>query len=155
MATVGTLPWDEVLAAGLEPAGVQLVHRCEEPPREARYEAFPGDLEPQLASALIGVGICALYEHQAAAWHAARAGEHVCIVTGTASGKSLAFNLPVLARSHRAAGRAGALHLPDQGARAGSGALAERPPRRAAADGLRRRHARRRAHAARRRASRC
>jgi len=46
--------------------------------------------------ALEAQGIDGLYEHQAEAWEAAARGEHVAVVTGTASGKSLAFNLPVL-----------------------------------------------------------
>src|SRR5204862_5518384 len=37
-----------------------------------------------------------LYAHQRAAWDAAQAGKHVLVTTGTASGKTLAFNLPVL-----------------------------------------------------------
>jgi DEAD/DEAH box helicase domain-containing protein len=40
--------------------------------------------------------VTALYEHQAEAWDAAARGEHVIVTTGTASGKTLAFNLPVL-----------------------------------------------------------
>ncbi|MFL6066635.1 MAG: DEAD/DEAH box helicase, partial [Gaiellaceae bacterium] len=42
-------------------------------------------------------GVTELYSHQALAWEATRRGDHVAITTGTASGKSLAFNLPVLA----------------------------------------------------------
>ena len=38
----------------------------------------------------------ALYSHQREAWDAAQRGEHVIVTTGTASGKTLAFNLPVL-----------------------------------------------------------
>jgi len=67
-----------------------------EPAREARVEPLPDDLDPRVASALVGVGVTALYRHQAEAWEAARRGENVVVTTGTASGKSLAFNLPVL-----------------------------------------------------------
>ncbi|MBM2823093.1 MAG: hypothetical protein HW413_1839 [Thermoleophilia bacterium] len=49
-----------------------------------------------MASALIATGVTSLYRHQAEAWEAARRGENVIVTTGTASGKSLAFNLPVL-----------------------------------------------------------
>ena len=49
-----------------------------------------------MQSALIGAGISGLYGHQADVWEAAQRGEHVCVSTGTASGKSLAFTLPVL-----------------------------------------------------------
>ena len=41
-------------------------------------------------------GIEALYAHQATAWEQARAGRHLVVVTGTASGKTLCYNLPVL-----------------------------------------------------------
>ena len=48
--------------------------------------------------ALRGRGIDALYSHQAAAVEAARRGENVIVSTATASGKSLAYTLPVLQR---------------------------------------------------------
>ena len=65
--------------------------------RPAVFTPFPGDLDPRVQSALIGAGISGLYGHQADVWEAAQRGEHVCVSTGTASGKSLAFTLPVLA----------------------------------------------------------
>jgi len=58
---------------------------------------LPGDLPPALREQLEANGVAELYSHQAAAWEAAQRGENVAITTGTASGKSLAFNLPVLA----------------------------------------------------------
>ncbi len=66
------------------------------PPRPARYAAFPEDLDTRLTSALRAGDISPLYTHQAAAIGAAIAGENVVIVTGTASGKTLCYNLPVL-----------------------------------------------------------
>jgi DEAD/DEAH box helicase domain-containing protein len=75
---------EEVAYAGLEPA------------REARTEPLPDDLDPRVASSLVGIGVTALFRHQAETWEAARRGEDVVVTTGTASGKSLAFNLPVL-----------------------------------------------------------
>jgi DEAD/DEAH box helicase domain-containing protein len=57
---------------------------------------FPIDLHPALADALQSKGIQSLYSHQVAAWQYARAGRHVGVVTGTASGKTLCYNLPVL-----------------------------------------------------------
>ena len=84
------LPWHEVLA------GEEVVHLVTEPARGGREEALPDDLDPRVASALVGRGITALWRHQAEAWEATRRGEHVIVTTGTASGKSLAFNLPVL-----------------------------------------------------------
>ena len=67
-----------------------------EPPRTGRTEAFPDDLDPRVASALVAQGITALYTHQAETWEALRAGGNAIVTTSTASGKSLAFNLPVL-----------------------------------------------------------
>jgi DEAD/DEAH box helicase domain-containing protein len=49
-----------------------------------------------VASALVATGVTSLYRHQAEAWEAAQRRENVIVTTGTASGKSLAFNLPVL-----------------------------------------------------------
>jgi DEAD/DEAH box helicase domain-containing protein len=66
------------------------------PPREPTLEPLPDDLDPRVASSLVANGVTALYRHQAEAWEAARRGENVVVTTGTASGKSLAFNLPVL-----------------------------------------------------------
>lgn len=66
------------------------------PPREARYADFPASLHPALQNALQERGIERLYCHQAEAFEAARNGEHVVVTTGTASGKSLSYLLPVL-----------------------------------------------------------
>ncbi len=66
------------------------------PARPARYAPFPAGLDPRLVSALAAQGIPQLYTHQAQAVSAALRGEHVVTVTGTASGKTLGFNLPVL-----------------------------------------------------------
>jgi DEAD/DEAH box helicase domain-containing protein len=74
----------------------EVVYRGLEPARDARVEQLPSDLDPRVASALTANGITALFRHQAEAWDAARRGENVVVTTGTASGKSLAFNLPVL-----------------------------------------------------------
>ena len=68
------------------------------PPRPARYEPLPNDLHPALKSALRASGIPELYSHQADAWRRAQNGEHLVVVTGTASGKTLCYNLPVLDR---------------------------------------------------------
>jgi DEAD/DEAH box helicase domain-containing protein len=88
--------FDDVLAAGRGEEGA-LVFERGEPARDAVFTPFPSDLDPRVQSALIGAGISCLYGHQADVWEAARRGEHVCVSTGTASGKSLAFTLPVLA----------------------------------------------------------
>ncbi|HET6623230.1 MAG TPA: DEAD/DEAH box helicase [Gaiellaceae bacterium] len=90
MATDVAAGWADLL--GEE----EVAHHGLEPAREAWSEPLPDDLDPRVASALLGVGITSLYRHQAEAWEAARRGENVVVTTGTASGKSLAFNLPVL-----------------------------------------------------------
>ncbi|HRF46859.1 MAG TPA: DEAD/DEAH box helicase [Anaerolineales bacterium] len=67
-----------------------------QPARPAREAPFPQGLDGRLATALAGQGIQRLYTHQAAAAAAALGGAHVVTVTGTASGKTLGYNLPVL-----------------------------------------------------------
>jgi DEAD/DEAH box helicase domain-containing protein len=66
------------------------------PGRAARFVAFPTDLHPLLKQRLGDRGIQALYTHQEEAWKRARTGENIVVVTGTASGKTLCYNLPVL-----------------------------------------------------------
>jgi DEAD/DEAH box helicase domain-containing protein len=63
--------------------------------RAAQLVPLPGDLDPRLEQALRGAGIDELYSHQAAALEAAWQGTTI-VTTGTASGKSLCFNLPTL-----------------------------------------------------------
>ncbi len=75
---------------------VELAHLAVEPARAGRSEPFPDELDPRVASALVAQGITALYRHQAETWEALRAGGNAIVTTSTASGKSLAFNLPVL-----------------------------------------------------------
>jgi DEAD/DEAH box helicase domain-containing protein len=82
--------WNELLA------GDELAHLATEPAREARTAPLPDSLQPALREALAGRGIHELYAHQAASYAAARARGNVIVTTGTASGKTLAFNLPVL-----------------------------------------------------------
>jgi DEAD/DEAH box helicase domain-containing protein len=79
--------WDDLLE-GEEPAHVTTLAAA-----EAETVPFPEDLEPRLRE---GLPVSELYLHQRATWEAARRGEHVILATGTASGKSLGFNLPVL-----------------------------------------------------------
>lgn len=66
------------------------------PPREGRYEALPDDLAPTLREALVRRGIERLYTHQGQSYRAARAGKDFVVVTPTASGKTLCYNLAVL-----------------------------------------------------------
>ena len=59
---------------------------------------FPNELHPALSDSLRAQGISALYTHQARAWEHVSAGHNPVVVTGTASGKTLCYNLPVLDR---------------------------------------------------------
>src|ERR687891_416356 len=90
MATEVAAGWADLLD------GEEIAYSGVEPARKARTEPLPDDLDPSLASALVANGVTALYRHQVEAWEAAQRGENVVVTTGTASGKSLAFNLPVL-----------------------------------------------------------
>src|SRR5690349_13221004 len=84
---VEVAPWAGLLE------GEELAHLGIEPARAARLGPLPDDLHPRVRQAL---GVDGLYLHQLAAWEAARRGESFVVTTGTASGKTLAFNLPVL-----------------------------------------------------------
>ena len=66
------------------------------PVRPAILQPFPAELPPVLAEALRARGILSLYSHQAQAWEASRRRENFILATGTASGKTLGYNLPVL-----------------------------------------------------------
>ena len=66
------------------------------PAKEADYAPLPAELDERLITALRSRGIDQLYSHQRQAWEAIRAGQHTVIVTPTASGKTLCYNLPVL-----------------------------------------------------------
>ncbi|HLO30179.1 MAG TPA: DEAD/DEAH box helicase [Anaerolineales bacterium] len=67
------------------------------PPRPAQTYPFPGDLSAPVKQTLIASGIHTLYSHQLEAWSSAQAGENIILSTGTASGKTLSYNLPVFA----------------------------------------------------------
>src|SRR3954469_20836366 len=82
--------WDDLLH------GEEIAYVGTEAAREARLAPLPEELHPRVRDALAAQGIEALYTHQRQAWDAAARGEHVVVTTGTASGKTLAFNLPVL-----------------------------------------------------------
>jgi len=66
------------------------------PAREAQFRAMPAWVRPELAAAYHAKGIEKLYTHQAASAELAHAGKNFVVVTPTASGKTLCYNLPVL-----------------------------------------------------------
>lgn len=76
----------------------QIVHGETIPVREAKYSPVDPAPPPRLERILAEEGIESLYTHQADAVERVRSGAHVVVVTGTASGKTLCYNLPVLER---------------------------------------------------------
>ncbi|HEX6349530.1 MAG TPA: DEAD/DEAH box helicase [Candidatus Dormibacteraeota bacterium] len=78
------------------PGDVTLDHYI--PAGPAEFCQLPDDLAEPLRSALRSRGIDRLYTHQAQAYTSVRAGRHLVVVTPTASGKTLCYNLPVLQR---------------------------------------------------------
>jgi DEAD/DEAH box helicase domain-containing protein len=86
-------PWSQLLDAARGDG--RLVREAFEGAREAVCEPLPDTLHPALIKALGGAGIEALWSHQAQALSAAWAGPTI-VTTGTASGKSLCFNLPTI-----------------------------------------------------------
>ncbi|MGA8545369.1 MAG: DEAD/DEAH box helicase, partial [Mycobacterium sp.] len=95
MVTFGS----ELLAAavaGSEPGEHPLRHVAELPPRHARRRPWPAWAEPDVVRAFTDRDISSPWAHQVGAAELAHAGRHVVISTGTASGKSLAYQLPIL-----------------------------------------------------------
>jgi DEAD/DEAH box helicase domain-containing protein len=84
---VGAALWDDLLE------GEELAHLETVPAADARTTDLPEDLDGRVRDAM---PFDALYAHQRLAWDSAARGAHLILATGTASGKSLAFNLPVL-----------------------------------------------------------
>ena len=73
---------------------VRAIHH--QPPSEGVYADIPAAVDPRLRAALENRGIARLYIHQADAFEKIANGGNVVIVTPTASGKTLCYNLPVL-----------------------------------------------------------
>ncbi|KUI36892.1 DEAD/DEAH box helicase [Mycobacterium sp. GA-2829] len=73
-----------------------LRHVADLPPRTGRPESWPEWAHPDVVQAFIDRGVRTPWSHQRAAADLAHAGRHVVISTGTASGKSLAYQLPIL-----------------------------------------------------------
>ena len=95
MVTFGS----ELLAAavaGTEAGEHPLRHVAELPARHGRQRPWPTWVEPDVLQAFTDRGISSPWAHQVQAADLAHAGRHVVISTGTASGKSLAYQLPIL-----------------------------------------------------------
>jgi DEAD/DEAH box helicase domain-containing protein len=91
-----SVPWAAALEPLLAGEDERLVATALEPPREAELCPIPEELHPAVREALERVGIDALFSHQADTWESVMRRGHTIVTTGTASGKSLCFNLPVL-----------------------------------------------------------
>lgn len=85
----------EILKAiGLKNEAIKAIHYL--PPQPGRYRDYPPDVHPILLTALRKKGYNQLFEHQYLTWEKVRGGQNVVVVTPTASGKTLCYNLPVL-----------------------------------------------------------
>src|SRR3954454_17998204 len=100
-APESVLPGAELLAsvlAGTDEEERPVTHVHHVPVRESSTLPWPEWLSPALRSRLEGRGVLAPWRHQVDAAQLAREGRHVVVATGTASGKSLAYQLPALTR---------------------------------------------------------
>ena len=103
----------ELLASavdGGEPDEHPLRHVSDLPPRQAIFHPWPRWADPDVVRAFVDRGVTEPWSHQVAAADLAWAGRHVVLSTGTASGKSLAYQLPILS-TLAADPRARALYL--------------------------------------------
>ncbi len=66
------------------------------PAQEGKYEDYPDGVHPALREALAAKGFTRLFSHQRSTWEALKERKNVVVVTPTASGKTLCYNLPVL-----------------------------------------------------------
>jgi DEAD/DEAH box helicase domain-containing protein len=66
------------------------------PAQEGQYRDYPDGVHPALRDALAAKGFTQLFSHQRSTWEALKEGKNVVVVTPTASGKTLCYNLPVL-----------------------------------------------------------
>src|SRR3954462_1005690 len=82
--------------AGTDPEEHPLRHVADLAARQARPPAGPHWADPDVVRAFHDRGITAPWSHQSEAADLAHAGRHVVLSTGTASGKSLAYQLPIL-----------------------------------------------------------
>ena len=69
------------------------------PARPSQLTSFPDEIHPFLRKALKNNGIDSLYSHQLETWQIVRSGNHCIVATGTSSGKTLCYLLPILQKS--------------------------------------------------------
>ncbi|WP_460699631.1 DEAD/DEAH box helicase [Nocardia thraciensis] len=95
---------------GLPDGDARLTHVTELPARAAQVTTWPSWVSPELVAALRETGVQAPWSHQTRTAELAASGQHVVVCTGTASGKSLGYQLPVLTALQQDS-RATALYL--------------------------------------------
>jgi len=93
VSTIAGAGWEPALGPGREDG--RLVSETSEHSRPAKQVELPDSLHPDLLESLRAAGIESLYSHQLEAYETAR-DSNLILTSGTASGKSLSFNLPVL-----------------------------------------------------------
>jgi len=76
--------------------GPEVMYSLEVPATQGAEQVFPKEVAHNVAQVLRTNGIQMLYRHQAEAFHFCLAGENVLVTTGTASGKSLCYQLPII-----------------------------------------------------------
>jgi DEAD/DEAH box helicase domain-containing protein len=81
---------------GTAPDEHPLRHVADLAPRRARTQSWPSWADPAVVAAFVDRGITEPWSHQVAGADAAHSGRHVVLSAGTASGKSLAYQLPIL-----------------------------------------------------------
>ncbi len=92
----GARPRNRRAIRGARPPGEILTAVHHIPAREAKFAPMPEWVRAELAAAYAEKGVAELYSHQAMAAAAVQEGRNVVVVTPTASGKTLCYNLPVL-----------------------------------------------------------
>jgi DEAD/DEAH box helicase domain-containing protein len=81
---------------GTDPREHPVRHVADLPPRRGRTEQWPPWAHPDVVRAFVDRGVTVPWSHQMAAAEYAHSGRHVVLSTGTASGKSVAYQLPIL-----------------------------------------------------------
>ncbi|WP_432476291.1 DEAD/DEAH box helicase [Nocardioides sp. GXQ0305] len=102
-------PVADLVARLVAPPGraARLTHLEQLAPRAAVTAPWPRWVPDEVREAYVGRGVVLPWRHQVETADHARGGRHVVVSTGTASGKSLAFQLPALAGVHRLRGAGG------------------------------------------------
>ncbi|NGX06116.1 DEAD/DEAH box helicase [Mycobacteroides franklinii] len=86
----------DLIVAGTPSGETPVRHICDIPARNAEVGTWPRWADPDAVAAFAAQGVTVPWSHQVAAASLAFAGRHVVVATGTASGKSVAYQLPIL-----------------------------------------------------------